>query len=674
MTAWLIRIDGWDPVAEESISLRAASHDDDRICHLDNAAWWPAIAELPKLAQDNFDGDFGGRIRAPSSSLRLRIEPWPLFGRYALADARIRIWSGVPGASWASWTQRLDGRLTAQPRVADGEAQVEFAVDDRWLDEPLLSSYAGTGGIEGPEALKGTIKPLMLGAPRYAAGVLVDPINIVFQLSAYGAIEGVDDALDGLARFGAPAGDFADYAALVAADIAPGDWATAKAAGLARHGAPPFDQISYFARGDTAGPNGWARLPGDIIRRVALLSGGAGRIDDASLDALSIACPWNLSLQLTTQTTARDVIQRIAASVNAVAGVSWLGKLYVVPVAIGASSMTLRADGTTLPPVEEVEQLQAGAPWWRLAIQAERTWLVHAPAAVQYTTPAEPGATVGAPSGTPLANRTADEVVASLDSAVDGIAAEVMRAATWRGESDEVIYTADGTPVRIVVEAIGSTVDEHTVFVAFLKEVAGDGSAKFLFTASADGHIVGIEGISGGGFVPQLSFVASRFLFVDDSGNNPINAMVYEGGVWKLKSMEVDTIKANVITTDKLVTRAISDGDRAEQGSPVSGVGSSTWLELVSYTLTIPAGNEYRVLAVTTGYLGFPSGDEFWEARLIMNGVVEQAGGGLKTADLITLSGFREWAAGDYEMTIEFRGHSSVSANDFGLNVLWWKK
>lgn len=102
MASYLAQIDGHDPVAGAPVVLRAASHDDDRLCHLDGQVWWPAIAELPTLPKDNFDGDFGAAISAPSSSMRLVTEAWPMFGRYTLADARIRLWSGDAGAPWSA--------------------------------------------------------------------------------------------------------------------------------------------------------------------------------------------------------------------------------------------------------------------------------------------------------------------------------------------------------------------------------------------------------------------------------------------------------------------------------------------------------------------------------------------------------------------------------------------
>lgn len=388
MPSYLVQIDGFDPVAAGAVSLFAASDEDDRICHLNGQAWWPSIAELPALRYDLVDAGFSGAIETPSSTLSLAVEAWPNFARYALADARIRLWSGNPGDAWGSWTLRFDGRVTGQPAIADGIARLTIAVDDRWLDTPLLALYAGTGGAEGDAARKGQPKPLSIGAPRYVPGELVDSANVVLQLSSF-AIEDVEQALEGLAAFGTPTADFATYAALVAATVPPGAWATAKAVGMVRHGAPaaPGRRFTYKVKGDKGGAGGWVRLPGAIIKRLALLAGGTGKTHDASLAALDTARPWNISWHMRDQITAREAIQRIAASVNAVAGVTWTGQLFVAPIPdlTGTASLTLNSDGTTLPPVAGVEQIAIDPPAWRLAIESEITWDVHALSDVAFT-------------------------------------------------------------------------------------------------------------------------------------------------------------------------------------------------------------------------------------------------------------------------------------------------
>jgi hypothetical protein len=387
MPAVIVQIDGWDPVASVAVTIRACSHTVPSVCHLDNKVWWPVLSKLPALRYDLFDGSFGTAITAPSSDLTLSIEPWPTFARYSLADALIQLWTGEPGIPFAQWTRRMVGRLSEQPKIAAGVASVSFAVDDSWLDTPLLSLYAGTTGAEGEAAQKGTPKPLALGAPRYVPGVMIDSVNTILQLSSYGAVQGIDVALEKLSRFSASVGNYATFADLKAAAIPRGRWATCLSAGLVRHGAPLNGQPSYLMRGDVAGSGGWVRLPGAIIKRIAEIAGAGDRVSVASLAALDAARPWPLSLWLDQQVTPRAIIQRIAASVNAVAGVSWLGELFVVPIGIGAPSATLNTDGSSLPPVGDVSQVVAGQPFWRLALQAERTWQVHALGDVAFTAP-----------------------------------------------------------------------------------------------------------------------------------------------------------------------------------------------------------------------------------------------------------------------------------------------
>lgn len=207
-----------------------------------------------------------------------------------------------------------------------------------------------------------------------------------------------------------------------------------------------------------------------------------------------------------------------------------------------------------------------------------------------------------------ITGQTASQVVFDLANAVASISEEVMRAATWRGEADTIIYTGDGTPVRTVVEAIGSTTDEHTVFIAFLKEVSGDGVGKFMLTANADGAIVGIEGMAGPNFT-QLSFVASKFLFVDNSGLNPVAVLTYSGGIWKMASIEVDTLKVGSVITDSVALNQITQKQywQATYSGGISGAslgasGEGAWADFGV------SGNKAYIQPTTSGVI--PAGSE----------------------------------------------------------------
>jgi len=405
MKGYLIEVSARDGVGDP-LTLRFASHDDAGLCHHDQNAWWPAIAKLPTLGYDFFDGGFRGDITTSGGSFSVSMQALPTMSSAIWSDAAISIYQAdlidyefarpillggnivvldgkrpvLAKGQLSGLTQIFSGRVRSQPRFSGGVADIEFESDSRWLDEPLLETYAGTGGVEGPDELEGSVKPLLLGSPRFAPGVLVDAVDNVYQLSAYGTIQAVEAVYDRLSSLGPSSGDHASLAALLAATIANGSWATCLALGLVRLGAPPDGQVSFHVSGDKV--NGWARLPGEIVARIANMAGGV--VSSTSLAAINVSRPYNLSVAITDQITARELIQSIAASIKAVAGVSWMGELFLAPVGIGAATKTLNTDGSALPPVADVQQLPVDPPFWRLATEAEKTWVVHGDADIAY--------------------------------------------------------------------------------------------------------------------------------------------------------------------------------------------------------------------------------------------------------------------------------------------------
>lgn len=402
MAEVLIRIDAQDG-AGAAAPLLLASHDTAELCHLGDSQWFPALLGLPRLRYDFFGGTFAGQVTAPGTAFSCAIDGIAGFSTRRYADARVRIWAGdLASTTVAEWRTlvldflndtysidravggsdsvgplplRFDGLLTGEPEIDDAQRVARFSasVDDAWMDDPLLALFGGTGGIEGPDELTGTPKPWALGNLRFAAGVLVDPVDNVWMVSD-GAIEGVNAAYDRGATLGTSAGDSASFAALEAATIAAGGWRSAKAAGLVRTGAPMDGQPSFDVSGDNTG--GWARLPGAMIARIAA-RGGYAASTSAMAAALDAARPWNLALQMIDQITAREAIAQLADSVAAVAGVSWTGALYAQPVGFGTPVATLNADDSSDLAVLAVEELAKASPLWRLATFAEPTWVVH---------------------------------------------------------------------------------------------------------------------------------------------------------------------------------------------------------------------------------------------------------------------------------------------------------
>lgn len=361
MLGHLIRIDS-KTTGGSDYPLLLASADDPRLCHLDGEQWESNIARLPTLRYDFFGGNFGGQITSPPGQFSVSIDGLDM--DRAFASAQVRFYEGEIGDGFHNFRLVFDGYVAGEPETREGIAAFTITVDPAWLDTLLLQPYAGTGDEEGTEDITGQLKPLVFGHVRFADARLLDPVALIYQVND-GPVT-FTAAYDRAAAFGPANADYASYALLDAATVPAGGWATCEALGLARFGAPPDGRVAFDVETD-------ARLPGEIITAIAARAGAT--VDVATLDT---ARPYNLQLQILEQTTPRALIQQIADSVAAVAGISWTGDLYAQPVEIDpAPAETLATDGSSDIAVGEVSQLAIAAPYWRLATQAEPTFVVY---------------------------------------------------------------------------------------------------------------------------------------------------------------------------------------------------------------------------------------------------------------------------------------------------------
>lgn len=364
MKGHLIRIDATTEGADYPLFL--ASVDVPELCHLDGQAWESNIARLPTLSYDFFGGAFDGQIGAPQMSFTVSVDGIEGFFDRAYADARVRFWEGEVGDPFHLFTLVYDGLIAANPDVRDGIASFTARTDAAWLDVPLLSLYEGTGGVEGDADKTGQVKPLVFGSVRFADAALIDAVNLIYQVHD-GAVDDITATYDRVASLGTSSGDYASFSALEAATVPAGGWATCLALGLVRLGAPPDGRVAFDVENGTG-------LPGAVIEAVAEVAGG-----EVSLSNLDTECPYALQIQLGGQTTAREVIQSIADSIGAVAGMTWTGDLFVQPLAIDADPVDeLDAEGGSDIAVAEVSELTIAAPYWRLATEAERSFVVYA--------------------------------------------------------------------------------------------------------------------------------------------------------------------------------------------------------------------------------------------------------------------------------------------------------
>ncbi|MBB4146020.1 hypothetical protein [Rhizobium rhizoryzae] len=185
------------------------------------------------------------------------------------------------------------------------------------LDKPLQTSrYGGTTTSGGPTAdgnadLKDKIKPLVFGRVFSVPATPVNPFDLIYQVHD-GAVASIQ-AYDGGVALQAGA-DFPSVAALQAAAIVPGTFATAKALGLFRIGfSPAFDVTADVVEGASLAERYPASIASRIMARMGL--GNADR-DATSFAALDAAAPVECGIFLDSETNALDAIDKVLSSVG----------------------------------------------------------------------------------------------------------------------------------------------------------------------------------------------------------------------------------------------------------------------------------------------------------------------------------------------------------------------
>lgn len=210
----------------------------------------------------------------------------------------------------------------AERLVPGDDLEIEIRDLQVLLDEPLQPArFAGTGGVEGPAEFKDRRKPTLFGIKRQFTPVLLDAANLVWCYHD-GPVGGPLAVLDAGVALPFDA-DYASYAALIAATIPAGEYATCNALGLLRLDAPPAGRLTIDAEGAKPGATvltRFADIAQHAITRATTLTAGdfaAGTV--AALNAIA-GQPlgyWDDGGQ---DTPLRDVLDTLAESIGAFYG------------------------------------------------------------------------------------------------------------------------------------------------------------------------------------------------------------------------------------------------------------------------------------------------------------------------------------------------------------------
>ena len=208
-------------------------------------------------------------------------------------------------------------------------------LNNRLQDKLQNATYAGLGGIEGSAEIAGHTKPLLFG--RCSGGnsnvtpQLLDPAILTYQVHN-GNIESIDAVYDGGAG-GAHdsgtdfvfAGDYPSYAALVAATVPAGSYATSLAVGCLRLGIAPQFGVTVDARGHKDNITGnYIETTADIIRTTLRDYAGISTdlIDHTAFNSFNGLQPGDVGIFLPAgdQSTVTDFIRRLAFGAGAIFG------------------------------------------------------------------------------------------------------------------------------------------------------------------------------------------------------------------------------------------------------------------------------------------------------------------------------------------------------------------
>jgi hypothetical protein len=196
---------------------------------------------------------------------------------YTVDGRKVRVLLGLTNYGYANFTPIFTGRII---QWSNSTTAVPVLVRDEGyrLDKLMQTDlYDGSGGYNGGSDIAGKPRPMTFGKCRNVSPLLIDSANLVFQFH-HRETQAVDAVYDRGAALTADL-DYASYAALVAASITTGHFATCLAKGLIRLGSTPSGLVTADLRGDAHG--GYVDTTSLIAKRVVKDFGG---LADSELD------------------------------------------------------------------------------------------------------------------------------------------------------------------------------------------------------------------------------------------------------------------------------------------------------------------------------------------------------------------------------------------------------
>lgn len=397
-------------------------------------SWLPCITSMP---------DVGLTLSADGLLDDLKIERGELsffcsddftnhiWSSYVWNNAFYRAWYGENGTDFASYTLFGEGRTTNLERDGN-QVTVRLLGPEADVTSKLLSnSYAGIGGAEGPLGFKGNLKPRCFGAPLSVEPVELDPVNLVYQVHGYGAVASIQPYEYGLPLEASQnKGNAASYAALIALPLVPGEYATCLAEGMFRFGGTPTPKITADV----------TMSGGTTLADIATAILTAAGVPSNKIGSFAAVSSVHTNLYVTSQVEALEALQSLFKQAGCYlfadkSGTWHCGRFY----ASTKSAITLNSDRSTFPILLDWKEEPTKPPIKKVSYGFQHCWGVHSDSEaspiinelaqkaeengywenIKGDGKPEDNATVGAPEGTLVGDKPAEQVIDAI-SAEDG--------------------------------------------------------------------------------------------------------------------------------------------------------------------------------------------------------------------------------------------------------------
>ncbi|WP_138476160.1 hypothetical protein [Dyadobacter bucti] len=291
---------------------------------------------------------------------------------YFWSSRRVTVKAGATWFRYQDFATIFDGAI--DDFDGDDEQFTLTIKDNRSkTDQQIVSGiYGGTGGIDGGADIANTYKPLAYGVIKNAEPVLVDSVNLIYQIHD-GSILSVDAVRDR----GVALTNVGDVPDIVSASVAAGQFKTQLSGGFIKLGSTPAGRITMDVQGENA--NGYVSKTGEIIERIVTTRLGLNPvepeyIDGGSLNDLDAVLTGDVGTYINRNMTASDAINDLISGVGAYWTFTRQGLLFAGTV----SPPTLESTTLTINDIDEqgIKLDRINKPAWRISVAYAPAWTV----------------------------------------------------------------------------------------------------------------------------------------------------------------------------------------------------------------------------------------------------------------------------------------------------------